>query len=204
MTGDKTHQYHRHLPEDPEYSAEKLQELLTEKGLVDEETLDEIVNIYEHKIGPQNGSRVVAKSWVDKDFKKLLFENTSEAISTLGYGGRQGEHIVAVENSPEIHNMVVCTLCSCYPWPLLGIPPNWYKSDSYRKRAVKEPRTVLHEFGVELLNGQKVRVWDSTAEIRYLVVPMQPEKSLGLKENDLIPWVTRNSMIGTGLPTRPL
>lgn len=204
MTGDKTHQYHRHLPEDPEYSAEKLQELLTEKGLVDEETLDEIVNIYEHKIGPQNGSRVVAKSWVDKDFKKLLFENTSKAISTLGYGGRQGEHIVAVENSPEIHNMVVCTLCSCYPWPLLGIPPNWYKSDSYRKRAVKEPRTVLHEFGVELLNGQKVRVWDSTAEIRYLVVPMQPEKSLGLKENDLIPWVTRNSMIGTGLPTRPL
>ncbi len=201
MTDDNPH--HRHLPPDPEYSAEKLQELLIQKGLVDEEALDEIVNIYEHRIGPQNGSRVVAKSWIDPGYRNLLFDNPTEAIQTLGFGGRQGEHIIAVENTPEVHNMVVCTLCSCYPWPLLGIPPNWYKSDSYRKRVVKEPRKILQEFGVELLAGQKVRVWDSTAEIRYLVVPMQPEESIGLKEEELVAWVTRNSMIGTGLPTKP-
>ena len=203
MTDDNPHHHHRHLPPDPEYSAEKLQELLIQKGLVDEEALDEIVNIYEHRIGPQNGSRVVAKSWIDPGYRNLLFDNPTEAIQTLGFGGRQGEHIIAVENTPEVHNMVVCTLCSCYPWPLLGIPPNWYKSDSYRKRAVKEPRKILQEFGVELLAGQKVRVWDSTAEIRYLVVPMQPEESIGLKEEELVAWVTRNSMIGTGLPTKP-
>ncbi len=203
MTDNDTHHHHRHLPPDPEYTTEKLQELLIQKGLVDEKALDEIVNIYEHKIGPQNGSRVVAKSWVDEEFKKLLFDNPTEAIKSLGFHGRQGEHIIAVENTNETHNMVVCTLCSCYPWPLLGIPPNWYKSDSYRKRAVKEPRKVLREFGVELQGTQKVRVWDSTAEIRYLVVPMQPEESKGLSEDELVPWVTRNSMIGTGLPTEP-
>ena len=203
MTDDNPHHHHRHLPPDPEHSAEKLQELLIQKGLVDEEALDEIVNIYEHRIGPQNGSRVVAKSWIDPAYRNLLFDNPTEAIQILGFGGRQGEHIIAVENTPEVHNMVVCTLCSCYPWPLLGIPPNWYKSDSYRKRAVKEPRKILQEFGVELLAGQKVRVWDSTAEIRYLVVPMQPEESIGLKEEELVAWVTRNSMIGTGLPTKP-
>lgn len=204
MTVNNPHHHHRHLPPDPEHSTEKLQELLLEKGLVDSEALDEIVNIYEHKIGPQNGSKVVAKSWIDPDFRRLLFDNTTVAIKTLGIGGRQGEHIIAVENTPEVHNMVVCTLCSCYPWPLLGIPPNWYKSDSYRKRAVREPRMVLEEFGVDFLNGQKVRVWDSTAEIRYLVVPMQPEDAIGLNEEELVPWVTRNSMIGTGLPTKPL
>ena len=203
MSESNPHYNHRHLPADPEFTAEKLQELLIQKGLVNEEALDEIVNIYEHKIGPQNGSRVVAKSWVDKEYKKLLFDNTDEAISALGFRGRQGEHIIAVENTPQIHNMVVCTLCSCYPWPLLGIPPNWYKSDAYRKRAVKEPRKVLQEFGVTLMVDQKVRVWDSTAEIRYLVVPMQPEESFGLKEDQLVPWITRNSMIGTGLPTKP-
>ena len=203
MTKDNPHHHHRHLPADPEYSAERLQELLVQKGLVDEEALDEIVNIYEHKIGPQNGSRVVARSWIDPGFKNLLFDNPAAAIKQLGFGGRQGEHIIAVENTPAIHNLVVCTLCSCYPWPLLGIPPNWYKSDAYRQRAVREPRAVLYEFGVKLLSGQKVRVWDSTAEIRYLVVPMQPEDSMGLTEEELVPWITRNSMIGTGLPTRP-
>ncbi len=203
MSEKNPHLNHKHLPPDPEFTAEKLQELLIQKGLVNEEALDEIVNIYEHKIGPQNGSRVVAKSWVDKEYKKLLFDNTDEAISALGFRGRQGEHIIAVENTPQIHNMVVCTLCSCYPWPLLGIPPNWYKSDAYRKRAVKEPRKVLQEFGVTPMVGQKVRVWDSTAEIRYLVVPIQPEESIGLKEDQLVPWITRNSMIGTGLPTKP-
>lgn len=203
MTDNDTHHHHRHLPPDPEYTAEKLQDLLIQKGLVDEKALDEIVNIYENKIGPQNGSRVVAKSWVDEEFKKLLFDNPTEAIKSLGFHGRQGEHIIAVENTIETHNLVVCTLCSCYPWPLLGIPPNWYKSVSYRKRAVKEPRTVLQEFGVELHDPQKVKVWDSTAEIRYLVVPMQPEISKGLSEDELVPWVTRNSMIGSGLPTEP-
>ena len=194
---------HSLLPSDPELRARALETVLVEKGLVDPEALNALIDTYQNKIGPQNGARVVAKSWVDPAFKARLLSDATSAIAELGYMGRQGEHMVAVENTPEQHNIVVCTLCSCYPWPVLGIPPAWYKSDAYRSRAVREPRAVLAEFGVSLLETQKVRVWDSTAEMRYLVLPMRPEGTEGLEEDTLVDLVSRNSMIGTALAGAP-
>lgn len=193
-------QPHSLLPSDPELRVRALESILVEKGLVDAAALNVLIDTYENEIGPRNGARVVAKSWVDPDYRARLLKDATAAIGELGYAGRQGEHIVAIENTPEQHNMVVCTLCSCYPWPILGIPPAWYKSDSYRSRAVREPRAVLEEFGVTLLPEQKIRVWDSTAEVRYLIVPMRPEGTEGWGEYALAELINRNSMIGTGLP----
>ncbi|HPE24249.1 nitrile hydratase subunit alpha [Albidovulum sp.] len=201
------HDHHEHphslLPSDPALRVKALETILTRKGLVDPAALDAILDTYERKVGPHLGAQVVARAWSDPAFLGELRSDASAAIATLGISGRQGEHVVAVENTPEVHNMVVCTLCSCYPWPLLGIPPAWYKSDAYRARAVREPRKVLAEFGVTLPEGQKVRVWDSTAEVRYLVIPMRPAGTEGLGEADLAALVTRDSMIGTGLPGVP-
>lgn len=188
---------------DTELRVRALESLLVEKGYVDPAALDELIDTYETKVGPRNGAQVVAKAWTDPAFRKWLLEDATAAIASLGFTGRQGEHMVAVENTPETHNMVVCTLCSCYPWPVLGLPPSWYKAAPYRSRAVMQPRAVLAEFGVSLPEGTAVKVWDSTAEIRYLVLPMQPEESKGLSEAELADWVTRDSMIGVGLPRRP-
>jgi nitrile hydratase subunit alpha len=181
-----------------------LETILTEKGYVDPAALDELVETYETKVGPHNGARVVAKAWADPDYRAWLFSDSGAAIASLGYVGRQGENIVALENTPSVHNMVVCTLCSCYPWPVLGLPPVWYKSAPYRSRAVSDPRGVLRDFGVELPEGTDIRVWDSTAEIRYLVVPMRPEGTEGWSEDELAALVTRDSMIGTGIAARPM
>ncbi|WP_170587414.1 nitrile hydratase subunit alpha [Ruegeria arenilitoris] len=201
------HDYHDHphalLPPDPALRVKALETILTRKGLIDPAALDEIIDTYQNRIGPQNGAKVVAKAWSDPEFKRALLDDATPVLSEMGFYGRQGEHMVVVENTPQTHNMVVCTLCSCYPWPLLGIPPGWYKSDAYRARAVREPRRVLAEFGVELPKGTAVRVWDSTAEIRYLVLPMRPEGTDDLSEGDLAALVTRDSMIGTGLPKVP-
>jgi nitrile hydratase len=191
---------HSLLPSDPELRVKAIESLLLSKGLIDAKTLDELIDTYENKIGPQNGAKVVAKAWIDNDYKKRLLEDATSAIRELSYQGRQGENMIVVENTPEIHNVIVCTLCSCYPWPVLGIPPTWYKSDEYRSRTVREPRKVLSEFGVEVDSQVKVKVWDSTAELRYLVLPMRPEGSENMNESELAELVTRNSMIGTGLP----
>ena len=191
---------HSHLPSDPELRVKAIETLLLGKGLIDSKTLDELIDTYENKIGPQNGAKVVAKAWVDESYKKRLLEDATAAIRELSYQGRQGENMVVVENTPDIHNVVVCTLCSCYPWPVLGIPPTWYKSDEYRSRTVREPRKVLSEFGVNVDPKVKVKVWDSTAELRYLVLPMRPKGTEHLNESELAELVTRNSMIGTGLP----
>jgi nitrile hydratase subunit alpha len=180
-----------------------LESVLTEKGLVDPAALDELIETYETRVGPHNGARVVAKAWADADYRRWLLEDGGAAIGSLGFTGRQGEHMVAVENTPDVHNMVVCTLCSCYPWPVLGLPPVWYKSAPYRSRAVADPRGVLRDFGVELPEGTRIRVWDSTAELRYLVLPMRPGGTDGWSEEDLARLVTRDSMIGTGLPAAP-
>jgi nitrile hydratase len=188
---------HSHLPPDPALRVKALETLLVGKGLVDPAALDELIETYETRIGPRNGAKVVAKAWTDPAFRGWLLENATAAIASLGFGGRQGEHMVAVENTPTAHNMVVCTLCSCYPWPVLGIPPVWYKSEAYRSRAVIDPRGVLAEFGVRLPDDIEVRVWDSTAEIRYLVVPRRPAGTEGLSEDALAALVTRDSMIGT-------
>lgn len=180
-----------------------LESVLVEKGYVDPAALDELIETYETRIGPRNGARVVARAWVDANYREWLLSDATAAIAWLGYMGRQSEHMVAVENTPVRHNLVVCTLCSCYPWAVLGLPPRWYKSAPYRSRAVRDPRGVLAEFGVTLPPGTDIRVWDSTAEIRYLVVPMRPAGSEDLDEEELAAWVTRDSMIGTGLPRRP-
>ena len=180
-----------------------LETVLVEKGYVDPAALDAIVETYETRIGPRNGARVVAKSWVDPAYRRWLLEDATAAIKSLGYGGRQGEHMVAVENTAEAHNLVVCTLCSCYPWPVLGLPPVWYKSAPYRSRAVIDPRSVLAEFGVTLPASTRIRVWDSTAEIRYLVVPLRPLGTDGWSEEPLASLVTRDSMIGAGLARDP-
>ncbi|MES0861649.1 nitrile hydratase subunit alpha [Ruegeria sp. SCPT10] len=203
MPHDDPDHPHALLPPEPALRVKALETILTRKGLIDPAALDEIIDTYQNKIGPQNGAHVVAKAWSDPAFKTALLADATSVVADLGYYGRQGEHIVVVENTHERHNMVVCTLCSCYPWPLLGIPPGWYKSDAYRARAVREPRKVLAEFGVALPEDTAVRVWDSTAEIRYLVLPMQPEGSDGLDEQELAALVTRDSMIGTGLPKVP-
>lgn len=203
MPHDNHDHPHALLPPDPALRVKALETILTRKGLIDPAALDEIIDTYQNRIGPQNGARVVAKAWSDPEFKRALLADATPVVADLGYYGRQGEHMVVVENTPETHNMVVCTLCSCYPWPLLGIPPGWYKSDAYRARAVREPRRVLAEFGVELPRGTAVRVWDSTAEIRYLVLPMRPDGTEGMGEGELAGLVTRDSMIGTGFPKVP-
>ena len=176
-----------------------LESLLVDKGYVDAKALDALVETYETKVGPHNGARVVAKAWADPHYRKWLLEDATAAIASLGYSGRQGEHMVALENTERVHNMVVCTLCSCYPWPVLGLPPVWYKSAPYRSRAVIDPRGVLGEFGVKLAESVELRVWDSTAEIRYLVLPLRPAGSDDWTEDQLMTLVTRDSMIGTGL-----
>tara|TARA_B100000459_G_C8501939_1_gene167756 strand:+ start:50 stop:691 length:642 start_codon:yes stop_codon:yes gene_type:complete len=191
---------HSHLPSDPELRVKAVETLLLNKGLIDSKTLDELIDTYENRIGPKNGANVVAKAWVDPEYKKRLLIDATSAIRELSYQGRQGENMVVVENTPEIHNVIVCTLCSCYPWPVLGIPPTWYKSDEYRSRTVREPRKVLLEFGLSLDPKVQIKVWDSTAEIRYLVLPMRPKGTEHMGESELAELVTRNSMIGTGLP----
>jgi nitrile hydratase len=180
-----------------------LESILVEKGYVDPAALDVFIETYETKVGPHNGARVVAKAWADPAYRQWLLEDATAAIASLGYTGRQGEHMVAVENTPRRHNMVVCTLCSCYPWSVLGLPPVWYKSAPYRSRAVMDPRGVLADFGVTLPADTEIQVWDSTAEIRYLVVPMRPEGTDGWDEERLAKLVTRDSMIGTGLALQP-
>ncbi len=194
---------HALLPPDPALRVKALETILARKGLIDPAALDEIIDTYQNRIGPRNGAMVVACAWAEPEFRARLLEDATAVVADLGFFGRQGEHIVAVENTPHVHNMVVCTLCSCYPWPLLGIPPAWYKSDAYRSRAVREPRKVLAEFGVTLPPETAVRVWDSTAEIRYLVIPMRPEGTDGLDVEQLAALVTRDSMVGTGLPKAP-
>jgi nitrile hydratase len=180
-----------------------LESLLVEKGYVDPRALDLLIDTYETKIGPRNGAQVVAKAWTDPAFAAWLKRDATAAIASIGYAGRQGEHMVALFDSPETHNMVVCTLCSCYPWPVLGLPPVWYKSMPYRSRAVIEPREVLKEFGVEVPDDREVRVWDSTAEVRYLVIPERPAGTDGWSEARLAEIVTRNAMIGTGIVEVP-
>jgi len=194
---------HTLLPSDPALRVKALETILTQKGLIDPAALDEIIETYETKIGPRNGAHVVAKAWTDPTFKAALLKDATAAVSEMGYYGRQGEHMIVVENTYEVHNIVVCTLCSCYPWPLLGIPPTWYKSDAYRARAVREPRKVLAEFGVTLPSDMSVRVWDSTAETRYLVLPQRPKGTDGMDEATLMGLITRDSMIGTGLASAP-
>ena len=180
-----------------------LETVLTQKGYVDPAALDLLIDTYQTQVGPRNGARVVARAWVDPQFRAWLLRDATAAIASLGYSGRQGEHMVALENTASRHHMVVCTLCSCYPWPVLGLPPTWYKSAPYRSRAVREPRRVLQEFGVALPEGTEIRVCDSTAEVRYLVLPMRPEGTEDLAEDELAALVTRDSMIGTGLPLTP-
>jgi nitrile hydratase subunit alpha len=188
---------------DIELRVRALESLMIEKGYVDPAALDAIVETYETRIGPRNGARVVARSWADLSFRRWLGDDATAAIQSLGYSGRQGEHMTAVENTAEVHNLVVCTLCSCYPWPVLGLPPVWYKSAPYRSRAIIDPRGVLAEFGVQLPASTKIRVWDSTAEMRYLVVPMRPHGTEGWSEERLAALVTRDSMVGAGLARDP-
>ena len=203
MPHDHDDHPHALLPPDPALRVKALETVLTRKGLIDPAALDEIIDTYQNKIGPQNGAQVVARAWSDPAFRQDLLQDATRVVADLGYYGRQGEHMVVVENTAFQHNMVVCTLCSCYPWPLLGIPPSWYKSDAYRSRAVREPRAVLADFGVTLPQGTAVRVWDSTAEVRYLVLPMRPEGTEGMSVEALAKLVTRDSMIGTGLTLQP-
>jgi nitrile hydratase len=180
-----------------------LETVLTQKGYVDPAALDVLIDTYQTRIGPRNGAQVVARAWCDVEFRRRLLDDATAAINSMGFMGRQGEHMVAVENTPETHNMVVCTLCSCYPWPVLGLPPTWYKSAPYRARAVKDPRGVLEDFGVQLPESVRIRIWDSTAEVRYLVVPQRPAGTEHLSERQLADLVTRDSMIGTGLAQNP-
>jgi len=193
---------HRHDDEGSHFSevelrVRALESLLVDKGLVVPETLDKLVDTFETKLGPRNGARVVARAWTDPAYRQRLRDDASAAIAELGYGGMQGENMVVVENTPQVHNVVVCTLCSCYPWPLLGLPPVWYKSNAYRSRVVINPRSVLEEFGVQLADEVEVRVWDSTSELRYLVLPERPAGTQDMTEDALATLVTRDSMIGT-------
>jgi nitrile hydratase len=208
----KDHDHHHHHDHDHEHGSElsemqlrvrALETILTEKGYVEGAALDAIIEAYETKIGPHNGARVVAKAWTDPKFKAALLEDASKAVAALGHVSRVGDHLVAVENTPKRHNMVVCTLCSCYPWEVLGLPPTWYKSAPYRSRTVIDPRGVLKDFGVTLPADTDIRVWDSTAETRFIVLPMRPAGTEGWSEEQLAELVTRDSMIGTGLPKPP-
>ena len=190
-------------PSDPALRVKALESLLVEKGLVDPAALDALVDFYEHKVGPHNGARVVARAWVDPAYKRRLLADATAAIAELGYTGRQGEHMVVVENAPRVHNLVVCTLCSCYPIPVLGLPPVWYKSAPYRSRAVIDPRGVLRELGLELSEEVEIRVWDSTSEVRYLVLPERPAGSEQMAEEALAALVTRDAMIGAAKVVLP-
>ena len=208
MTPNLPHEHqhdheHQAVPSDPTLRVKALESLLVEKGLVDRSALDALVDAYEHKIGPRNGARVVARTWVDPAYKQRLLSDADAAIAEMGYGGLQGEHMVVVENSAKVHNVVVCTLCSCYPWPVLGLPPIWYKSAPYRSRAVIDPRGVLREFGLELSEDVEVRVWDSTAELRYLVLPERPAGTEGMSEEALASLVTRDAMVGVAKVLAP-
>jgi nitrile hydratase subunit alpha len=194
---------HQPVPSDLVLRVKALESLLVEKKLVDPAALDALVDAYEHKIGPRNGAKVVARAWVDPAYKKRLLEDPTAAIADLGFAGLQGEHMVVVENTAKVHNLVVCTLCSCYPLPVLGLPPVWYKSAAYRSRAVIDPRGILREFNVDLPEDVEVRVWDSTAEIRYLVLPERPSGTEDLGEDDLASLVTRDAMIGTAKIAAP-
>jgi nitrile hydratase subunit alpha len=188
---------HEAPPAPIEARVKALEELLVERGVVHPRVIEDIVQLYEHEIGPHNGAKVVARAWVDPAYKERLLANGTAAIAELGFGGPEGDHVVVVENTPEIHNVVVCTLCSCYPWPVLGLPPAWYKSPPYRARVVREPRAVLAEMGVDLPPEVEIRVWDSSAEARYLVLPERPTGTDDLSENELAALVTRDAMIGT-------
>jgi nitrile hydratase len=183
--------------------ARAIESLLIEKGYLTEEAVDYVVSAYEEDIGPMRGARLVARAWVDPAFKARLLENASEAAKELGVQGFVGENVMAVENTPEVHNVVACTLCSCYPWAVLGLPPSWYKSPEYRSRIVREPRAVIAEFGLEVPEGKEIRVWDSSSDMRYVVLPERPEGTDGLSEQELAELVTRDAMIGTGVPRRP-
>ena len=187
---------HQDVPSDPTLRVKALESLLVEKGLVDPAALDALVDTFEHKVGPHNGARVVARAWVDAAYRKRLLDNAPAAIAELGYTSGQGEHMLAVENDARVHNLVVCTLCSCYPWPILGLPPAWYKSHAYRSRAVIDPRGVLREFGTDIPEDVEVRVWDSTAELRYLVIPERPAGTDGMSEEALAALITRDAIIG--------
>ena len=200
--GDGHDDDHSHLGE-MDLRVRALESVLVGKGYVDPAALDTLIETYQHRVGPRNGARVVARAWTDPAFAQWLRDDATAAVASMGFTGRQGEHLVAVENTEDTHHLVVCTLCSCYPWPVLGLPPTWYKSAAYRARAVREPRAVLRDFGVELPETTRIRVWDSTAEVRYLVVPQRPTGSEGLDAETLAAWVTRDSMIGTGLARRP-
>lgn len=199
MPHDAENHSHSLLPSDPELKVKALETLLVKQGLIDPGAIDEIIDTYQNKIGPKNGATIIAKALLDENFKEALLNDTTQILEKYGFFGRQGEHIKVVENTSEVHNIVVCTLCSCYPWPLLGIPPTWYKSDEYRSRVVREPRKCLLDFGVILPKNTKVRVWDSTAEIRYLVLPILPEKYKDLDEESLVDIISRDAMIGTAL-----
>jgi nitrile hydratase len=209
LTPDHVHADHPHdhdhqtVPSDPTLRVKALESLLVEKGLVDPAALDALVDAFEHKLGPRNGARVVARAWVDPEFKKRLLADAGGAIAELGFMSHQGERIVALENTPKIHNLIVCTLCSCYPWPLLGLPPRWYKSPPYRSRAVIDPRGVLLEFGVDLPQDAEVRVWDSTAEVRYIVLPERPAGTEKMSEEQLAAMVTRDAMVGVAKISLP-
>jgi nitrile hydratase len=201
--GDHHHDHDHSELSEMQLRVRALETVLTEKGYVDPAALDAIVEAYETRIGPRNGAAVVAKAWCDPAFKRALLADASNAVATLGHVSRVGDHLVAVENTPKTHNIVVCTLCSCYPWDVLGLPPIWYKSAPYRSRTVKDPRSVLQDFGVSLPRDTEIRVWDSTAETRFLVLPMRPAGTNGWSEERLAELVTRDSMIGTGLPKQP-
>lgn len=194
---------HTEPPEDAALRIKAIESLLVEKGLIDSAAVDEIIDIFEHRIGPRNGAMVVARAWTDPAYKARLLSDATTAIAELGFSGMQGEQMMVLENTPEVHNVIVCTLCSCYPWPTLGLPPTWYKSAPYRSRIVIEPRKVLAEFGLEIPDEVEVRVWDSNAELRYFVLPQRPDGTEGMTEEQLTDLVTRNSMIGTGIVPTP-
>jgi nitrile hydratase subunit alpha len=193
---------HRHArPKSPqELRAAALETVLIEKGLASTDAIDAVVDAFEHEVGPQNGARMVARAWVDPAYRERLLRDAAGAAGELGYGGSEGDHMRAVENTPDVHNVIVCTLCSCYPWPVLGIPPVWYKSPPYRARVVREPRAVLAEFGLELADDVEIQVWDSSADLRYIVLPMRPEGTEGMSEEELAGLVTRDCMIGVAVP----
>lgn len=201
MTDD--HHGHEHAHDELALRAAALEAVLVEKGLLSTDQVDAVVERYERDLGPQNGARVVARAWVDGDYRERLRADGAAAIRELGFGGFEGDTMVVVENTPDVHNVVVCTLCSCYPWPVLGLPPTWYKSPAYRARVVAEPRAVLREFGLELPPDTEIRVWDSTSEVRYLVLPERPAGTDGMSEDELAALVTRDSMIGTGVAASP-
>ena len=194
---------HQAVPSDIALRVKALESLLIEKGMVQPAALDDIVQTYEHRVGPRNGARVVARAWTDPDYKRRLLADSTAAIAEMGYTGAQGEHMVVVENTPKVHNLVVCTLCSCYPWPTLGLPPAWYKSSGYRSRAVIDPRGVLREFGLDLPDDVEVQVWDSTSDVRYLVLPQRPAGTERMTAEQLAELVTRDSMIGAGIVQPP-